>query len=51
MADDVTPDSMAHKWFIITIVGALLYVTASFTFVINDEVTPTNDVMGLEQHD
>jgi hypothetical protein len=31
---DTTPDSLAKKTFLITIVGAVLYITVVFAFVI-----------------
>lgn len=37
------PHSEATKWFLITIVGVALYVTASFGFVTNQDVEPTSD--------
>ncbi|MEY4578155.1 MAG: hypothetical protein RL701_2858 [Pseudomonadota bacterium] len=31
---DVNPDALASKTFVITVIGALLYVTVVFSFVI-----------------
>jgi hypothetical protein len=31
---DVTPDSLARKTFLMTVIGALLYITVVFVFVI-----------------
>jgi hypothetical protein len=32
---DVNPDALASKTFFVTLVGALLYITVVFTFVIH----------------
>lgn len=37
------PGSEATKWFVITVIGTLLYVLASAGFVTMQEVEPTDD--------
>jgi hypothetical protein len=40
MADntEITPDSEARKWFTIAIIGAFLYVSTVFAFIITRDV-------------
>ena len=42
MADNAThnPDSEAKKWFVLAIIGTVLYVSAAFKFVILADVGP-----------
>jgi hypothetical protein len=43
MADnaDSNPDAEARKWFIIAILGALLYAGTVFTFVVTRDAGPS----------
>jgi hypothetical protein len=41
MADDGhNPDSEAKKWFVLAVIGTVLYVSAAFKFVILADVGP-----------
>ena len=50
MADNTptNPDTEAKKWFTIAVVGALLYVTTVFMFVITRDVESENANAGAE---
>ena len=37
------PNKVSTKWFVIMIVGALLYIGAAFGFVTLQEIEPTED--------
>ena len=40
ISENATPDSEAKRWFILAIVGCLLYGGTTVTFVLMNEVTP-----------
>jgi len=40
---ETSPGSEATKWFLVTVIGTLLYVLASAGFVTTQEVEPTPD--------
>jgi hypothetical protein len=44
---DITPDSLAKKTFFVTVVGAILYITVVFVFVIGGNKDIDNNA-GLE---
>ncbi|MDD9965914.1 MAG: hypothetical protein OXR73_06820 [Myxococcales bacterium] len=44
------PEKESSKWFVITLVGAVLYITAAFGFVTLQEIEPTEDQIQVE-HD
>jgi hypothetical protein len=55
---DVSPDNLARKTFLMTVAGALLYITVVFTFVIagnrreEQQAQPPQDPNTLaESHD
>ena len=52
MADNgqINPDAEAKKWFTILILGALLYVSTVFTFVVTREVESDNAPPEVQQH-
>jgi len=37
------PEKEASKWFVLTILGCILYIAAAFTFVVSQDVEPTED--------
>jgi hypothetical protein len=45
MADNANDDahSEATKWFVIAVIGTILYVSAVYAFVINDELGDEGD--------
>jgi hypothetical protein len=47
MADtgEVKPDAEATKWFVLAIIGTVLYVGAAFGFVILADVEPGTDAV------
>jgi hypothetical protein len=53
MADntDNNPDAEARKWFVIAILGALLYVTTVFSFVVTRDVAPSSQPIEAAKHD
>jgi hypothetical protein len=52
MSDDAptNPDAEAKKWFTIVLVGAFLYVTTVFTFVITRDVESDNAGAEVQEH-
>jgi len=45
------PDKEAKKWFVLTMLGTVLYVGATYFFVVSQEVEPTEDQVQVESYD
>lgn len=45
------PDKETSKWFKITIVGTILYISAAFGFVTLQEIEPTEDMVQEQASD
>lgn len=45
------PEKEASKWFVLTMIGCILYITASFVFVVTQDVEPTEDQIKVESDD
>lgn len=46
------PDKEAKKWFILTMIGTILYIAATYGFVVSQEVEPTDEqVRDMESYD
>ena len=50
-SSNINPEQEASKWFILTIVGVILYITASMGFVTLQNVDPTEDQIEVPSHD
>lgn len=37
------PEKEASKWFVLTMIGCVLYIAAAFIFVVTQDVEPTED--------
>lgn len=45
------PEEEASKWFVLTMVGVVLYATAALGFVTMQDVEPTDDQIEVPSHD
>ncbi len=45
-AENESPEGLAKKWFLLTVVGAVIYFSVVFTFVIRG-----NDKLAEQPHD
>jgi hypothetical protein len=51
MADEpINPDAEAKKWFVLAIIGTVLYVSAAFKFVILPDVGPEEAPVKAGEH-
>ena len=53
MAENSSPEGLAKKWFVLTVVGAAIYFSVVFAFVIRDNdrlLEPTQDAK-VQHHD
>lgn len=53
MAENESPEGLAKKWFLLTVVGAAIYFSVVFTFVIsgNDKLLEQPEAPKAGQHD
>lgn len=53
MAENESPEGLATKWFLLTAVGAFIYVSVVFAFVIhgNDDLLESAHDAKAEHHD
>ena len=45
------PDKEATRWFLITVIGTILYISGVYWFVVSQDVEPTDDQIQVEDHD
>ena len=48
---EVTPEQLAKKWFLIAFLGAVTYVSVVFYFVLTADVGPADSMPKVAQHD
>lgn len=53
MAENDSPEGLAKKWFLLTVVGATIYFSVVFAFVIrdNDKLLEQPEAPKASQHD
>lgn len=50
-SNNENPEKEASKWFVLTIIGCILYISAAYGFVVLQEVEPTDDQIEVPSHD
>ena len=48
---EITPDGLAKKWFKIAFIGALVYVSIVFYFILTADVEPSDVKPAVVLHD
>ena len=49
--NDDNPEKESSKWFLVTMIGVVLYVTAAMGFVTLQDVEATEDQIEVPSHD
>lgn len=48
---DDNPEKESSLWFVVTMIGVVLYITAAMGFVTFQDVEPTEDQIEVPSHD